>query len=135
MLLSIKKHNSYSIKKTQASPILQFGRFGIKTLSFSRLTENQFSLINRGLTKYLKKVTGGKKTTKLWTVKTLNLTLTKLSSESRMGKGKGSIYAKGVFLRPGDVIFEFEGISCQQMRFIFSFLKNQIPGKITTLVR
>nr|WOA02283.1 ribosomal protein L16 [Gloiopeltis furcata] len=135
MLLNTKKHNSYSTKKKQPNSILQFGRFGIKALSFGRLTENQFNLISRGLAKYLKKITGGKKTARFWPRKTFNLTLTKLSSESRMGKGKGSVYTRGVFLRPGDIIFEFEGVSRQQMHFIFDFLKNQISGRIISLTR
>jgi ribosomal protein L16/L10AE len=60
----------------------------------------------------------------------MNSTLTSLSTESRMGKGKGAIYAKFCYIKPGQIIFEFSGISLYQIKFIHNFLRNKCPFKI-----
>lgn len=130
MNINKKTHNLYSIKNNHCNHVLKFGRFGVKVLSFGRLTEDQFNSLERSLIKILKKITNNKKVFKVWSLISFNLTLTKLSSESRMGKGKGSIYSKAVFLRPGTILFEFEGISNQQTFIAFNFLKKKVPLKI-----
>lgn len=47
-----------------------------------------------------------------------------------MGKGKGAIYTEAFFLRPGSILFEFEGISKQQLIELLSFLKKKVSFKI-----
>lgn len=133
MIINKKTHNSYSLKYSHCNHTLKFGRVGIKVLSFGRLTDNQFISIERSLLKLLKNVTNNKKLIKIWSLISFNLTLTKLSSESRMGKGKGAIYSKAVFLRPGTILFEFEGISNQQTFIILNFLEKKIPFKIVLI--
>nr|YP_010027337.1 ribosomal protein L16 [Sarcopeltis skottsbergii]QOS04458.1 ribosomal protein L16 [Sarcopeltis skottsbergii] len=130
MIVLKKTHNPFSLKYRHCNHTLKFGRFGIKTLSFSKITENQFNLIERLSLKFLKLSSNNKKIIKIWSSSLVNLTLTKLSSESRMGKGKGSIYTKALFLRPGSILFEFEGISKQQLVGILAFLKKKVSFKI-----
>lgn len=130
MFVNKKTHNSYSLRYNQNNYILRFGRFGIKTLSFGRLTEDQLNPILYSFLKVFKEIENNKKFIKFWNLILFNSSLTKFNLESRMGKGKGSIYTKSIFLKPGIILFEFDGISDQQMLKIFNFIKNKISLKI-----
>ena len=133
MTILKKTHNSYSLKYKHCNHTLKFGRFGIKTLSFGKITEKQFNLIERLSFKFLKQTSNNKKVIKVWSLALFNLTLTKLSSESRMGKGKGAICDKALFLQPGSIMFEFEGISKQQLSGILTLLKSKVSFKIVSV--
>lgn len=132
-----KTHNIYSLKYVSAnsSSIIRYGRFGIKVTSFGRLTETQLNSLNRFITSSLKKNTNNKKNIKVWNFVMFNIALTKLNSESRMGKGKGSIYSKAVFLKPGTIILEFSGISRQHAMKLFCLVKKKISFKISLIER
>lgn len=130
-----KTHNLYSLKYNQNNHIIRFGKFGIKVISFGRLTESQLKSLERLLVNFIKKMTNNKKNVKLWNLVVFNMSLTKLSSESRMGKGKGSVYTKAIFCKPGTIIFEFSNLSHQQMAEIFKFIKKKISFKIKLIER
>lgn len=135
MILNKKTHNLYSLKLKQSNHILRFGQFGIKIMSFTRITTEQVKALERSFSQVIKKITKKKHSIKVWNLITLNNCLTKLSSESRMGKGKGAIYTKSTFLKPGTILFEFDGISYQQMLYIFTFVKNKISFKISLITK
>nr|YP_009504389.1 ribosomal protein L16 [Gracilaria chouae]AWX65726.1 ribosomal protein L16 [Gracilaria chouae] len=130
MLRERKTYNKYSLKLNQSNHILKYGRFGIKSLSFSRLTKNQLNALKWIISKKLKVVTNNKKKFRFWTLLSLNLTLTKFNIESRMGKGKGSIYTQAVYIRPGMILFEFDNITEQQMRNLFNYIFKKISFKV-----
>lgn len=133
MILNKKNHTTYLYKLKQSNHTLKFGRFGLKTLSFVRITDKQLQSLERSFWQITKKHVNNKKTMKLWNLIILNLQLTKLSSESRMGKGKGSVYQEAAFLKPGTILFEFDGISNQQMSKVFSFIKSKVSFKISLI--
>ncbi|MGH1163429.1 ribosomal protein L16 [Bacillus mycoides] len=60
----------------------------------------------------------------------MNLNLTKLNLESRMGKGKGSIYENAIFLKPGMILYEFDNFPISQKIKLFKYLKKKIFAKI-----
>nr|AXF36252.1 ribosomal protein L16 [Gracilariopsis tenuifrons] len=130
MIKEIKTHNKYSLKYKQSNHILRYGRFGIKATSFGRLSETQFNTLRWSILKKLKLLTNKKKNFRFWTLVVMNLTLTKFNLESRMGKGKGSIYTKALYIRPGMVIFEFDNITEQQMRNLLDYISKKISLKI-----
>nr|WCH57656.1 ribosomal protein L16 [Hypnea sp.] len=123
MSLNFKTHNKYNYKFKQSNHILRKGNYGIKSITFGRLTENQLNSLYRIFLKNSKKFGVSRKSSKIWNFIILNLNLTKLSSESRMGKGKGAIYTKAFFCKPGDIIFEFEAYSGQHAFNIFLKIK------------
>nr|AHX02519.1 ribosomal protein L16 [Schizymenia dubyi] len=131
MIILKKTHNRYSLKSGQANSILRFGKYGIKVITFGRLTKEQLESILWILLKKLKFLSNNKKTFKFWNLLILNSTLTKLSSESRMGKGKGAIYTTALFIKPGTIIFEFDNISMYQMLNIFKFMQKLLPFTIS----
>nr|UAT97991.1 ribosomal protein L16 [Ahnfeltia plicata] len=130
-----KTHNKYPSKIGYSRHFLRFGQFGIKATSSGRLTEEQLNSLDRSLIKKLKEVSNGNKNFKLWSLLSTNLSLTKLSSESRMGKGKGSVYTHALFVKPGFILFEFSGLSRHQVLDIIDFIKNKISLKIILVLQ
>nr|YP_004062183.1 ribosomal protein L16 [Gracilariophila oryzoides]ADR03199.1 ribosomal protein L16 [Gracilariophila oryzoides]APC24918.1 ribosomal protein L16 [Gracilariophila oryzoides] len=130
MIKENKTHNKYLLKYKQANHILRYGHFGIKSTSFGRLSETQFNALRWSILKKLKLLTSTKKTFRFWTLVVTNLTLTKFNLESRMGKGKGSIYTRASYIRPGTVLFEFDNITEQQMRNLLHYISKKISLKI-----
>nr|YP_008994181.1 ribosomal protein L16 [Gracilariopsis chorda]AEX37512.1 ribosomal protein L16 [Gracilariopsis lemaneiformis]AGO19233.1 ribosomal protein L16 [Gracilariopsis chorda]UAD89895.1 ribosomal protein L16 [Gracilariopsis chorda] len=135
MIKEKKTHNKYLLKYKQSNHILRYGCFGIKAISFGRLSEKQFSALQWSILKKLKLLTNNKKIFRFWTLLIMNLTLTKFNLESRMGKGKGAIYTKALYIRPGMVLFEFDNITYQQMRNLFSYISKKISLKIILIKR
>nr|YP_009511867.1 ribosomal protein L16 [Hydropuntia rangiferina]AXI97744.1 ribosomal protein L16 [Hydropuntia rangiferina]UAD89770.1 ribosomal protein L16 [Hydropuntia rangiferina] len=133
MLKERKTHNKYSKKFKQPNHILQYGCFGIKVTSFGRLTEAQCSSLKWLVSKKLKLLVDNKKNFRFWMPLFLNSTLTKFSLESRMGKGKGSIYTHAIYIRPGIILFEFDNITEQQMKKLFFYLVKKISFKIVLI--
>lgn len=134
MLKNKKTHNKYSLKYKQLNHTLKHGSFGIKTTSFGRLTETQFNVLYLAMLKKLRKITN-KKQIRFWKPLLFNWTLTKLSSESRMGKGKGTIYAKAVYLQPGTILFEFDDIHEHQISQLFNYISKKTPLQIILIRR
>nr|YP_009511842.1 ribosomal protein L16 [Gracilaria gracilis]AXI97719.1 ribosomal protein L16 [Gracilaria gracilis] len=125
-----KTHNKYSLKLKQSNHILKYGRFGIKSVSFNRLTLNQLNALKWIISKKLKVLTNNRKHFRFWTLLSMNLTLTKFNIESRMGKGKGSIYTHAVYIKPGMILFEFDNITEQQMKNLFDYILKKISLKV-----
>nr|YP_010199762.1 ribosomal protein L16 [Gracilaria multipartita]UAD89720.1 ribosomal protein L16 [Gracilaria multipartita] len=125
-----KTHNKYLLKLKQSNHVLKYGCFGIKSLSFSRLTKNQLNALKWIILKKIKLVTNNKKNIRFWTLLSLNLALTKLNIESRMGKGKGSVYTHAVYVRPGMILFEFDNLTEQQMQNLFNYILKKISFKV-----
>nr|YP_009515602.1 ribosomal protein L16 [Sirodotia delicatula]AVK39603.1 ribosomal protein L16 [Sirodotia delicatula] len=124
-----KYHNKYKKTISHKRHILKFGFFGLKSITSGRLTELKINTLLRLLNKNLKILSKNSTSVKFWNLIFMNSTLTSLSPESRMGKGKGSIYAKSCYVKPGQILFEFSGISESQMIGLFTFLKGKIPLK------
>nr|YP_009316519.1 50S ribosomal protein L16 [Kappaphycus alvarezii]AOV83602.1 50S ribosomal protein L16 [Kappaphycus alvarezii] len=133
MFLEKKTHNNYRKIYKHSCHTLKYGTYGIKVTSFGRLEESSINSLNRSILKIIKKFKN-KESIKFWNLVFLNLNLTKLSSESRMGKGKGIIINKALFLRPGKVIFEFEGLTFQQASLILFNMQKLLHLKMN-LVR
>lgn len=110
--------------------LLKTGSYGFKIMSNIQITEKQMISIERILKSQLKKCSIQLQKVKLWKQMNLNKTLTKLSLEARMGKGKGTVYTKVLFLKKGSIIYEFKNIKNQQIQEVFNLLKKYFPAKI-----
>nr|WOL37336.1 ribosomal protein L16 [Grateloupia asiatica] len=136
MQIQRKTHNKYCRKPYFSKHVLQFGKFGIKVASFNRISEAQLKSLEWSVIRKLKELSNSnRKTFKLWNLINLNLNLTKLSQESRMGKGKGAVYSKAVFLKPGLILFEFDKVPYQQLLEVFNFIKKIISVKIILVTK
>ena len=129
--MQLKKiHKSSKKTLDYQNHLLKVGSYGVKVLSNLQITEKQIISIERILKGQLKKISVQLQKTKLWKKIHLNKTLTKLSLEARMGKGKGSVYTKALFLKKGSIIYEFKNIKNQQIKEVFNFIKKYFPAKI-----
>ena len=125
-----KTHKKISKNLTYSFHLLKFGSVGFKILSDLRLTREQINSLERALTKKLRSFSSQTKKYKIWSHTQTNKTLTKLSLESRMGKGKGSVYTEVLFFKKGSIVYEFKNITNQQIREVFNFIKKQISVKL-----
>nr|YP_009441345.1 ribosomal protein L16 [Lympha mucosa]ATN23354.1 ribosomal protein L16 [Lympha mucosa] len=124
-----KYHKKYKKNINYQRHILKFGFFGVKSSTAGRLTEIRIHILLRLINKKLRVISKNSNSIKFWNLIFMNSTLTSLSPESRMGKGKGSIYTKSCYVKPGQILFEFSGVSINQMKIFHSFLKKKIPLK------
>lgn len=122
-------HNKYSRKGNKKFHFLRYGTFGIKTISCGRITEEKWKNLDRTLRRKFKIILGSKKI-KIWSPVEFNCSLTKLSPESRMGKGKGSIYAKSKFLKSGTLLFECSRLSKQYRKEVLYFVQKRLSLKL-----
>lgn len=122
-----KLHNIYSYNISYKCHLLKFGVFGFKVISNSRITNEQIDSIVTALAKKLKIVCHNNRWYKVWNLILLNGVLTQLSSESRMGKGKGAIKTKTSFIKAGTIIFEFSNIEYVQIIEVYNFIKKIVP--------
>nr|AVK39554.1 ribosomal protein L16 [Paralemanea sp.] len=124
-----KCHNNYKTSTNCRRHILNFGLCGIKSVTAGRLTELHMNNLLRLINKSLKQHSKNLNSIKFWNLVHMNSTLTALSPESRMGKGKGSIYTRSCYVKPGQLLFEFSGIGVNQLKSFNSFLEKKLPMK------
>lgn len=127
-----KSHKKYSKFLTRTKHTLKFGNYGLKLIYPIMLTQKQLFMLETLVWKFLKKVDIFSNNLKFWNLISTNIFLTKLSLESRMGKGKGTIYTEAVFLKGGTIIFEFKNIKKSSLQELLLFLKKRMP--LTKLV-
>nr|YP_009660493.1 ribosomal protein L16 [Corallina chilensis]QCS25441.1 ribosomal protein L16 [Corallina chilensis] len=127
MNITKKSHKIHLKSSSHTRHILRFGTYGFKIMSTIVLTTEQIQSLNRFLLKTIKNQSAFSKTCKLWSLVKTNKALTKLSLESRMGKGKGSIYTEAVLLKSGSIIYEFKNYKKHQIIDLFNLFRKQIP--------
>lgn len=132
-MIKKKSHNKYPITNSFLRHTLRFGNSGFKSLSSSRLTENQLNCLKKLIKKKLDELTISNKFYKVWCLASVNKTLTKLSLESRMGKGKGDIVDQFVFIKSGTILFEFLNVNELQLQLLTNFIIKKSSLKITLI--
>ena len=125
--LDKKCHNKYKKHVNYNVHILRFGNYGIKAVGFGSLKETTIDTLERFLLKNLKVMNKNSKTFKVWNITQINSNRTALSPESRMGKGKGAIANRFSFIKSGQLLFEFSGISENQAVFLWSQFNSKVP--------
>lgn len=123
--LQKKRHNKFKENLNYKSHILRFGTFGIKSLGYGLFTESKLDLLNKFLNKQVKIFSKNSNPVKFWNLIQMTSTLTALSPESRMGKGKGLIQTKSSYVKPGTVLFEFSGLTSYQAILLHRSLKSK----------
>lgn len=125
-----KTQNKYPYKSLQSLHLLRFGKFGIKINVFKLISQPKLEVWEFLITKFFKKLESKKKI-KLWNLLILNQNLTKQPSESRMGKGKGSIYVSSIFLKPGTILFEIDNTTLHKIQKTIKFFSKKSSLNIT----
>jgi large subunit ribosomal protein L16 len=100
-----KHHRGRSKGQSHRGSRLEFGDYGIKSLSAGKLTERELEAARRAMARYMKR--GGE----VWLRVFPDYPVTAKPLESRMGKGKGDVDHYAARVKPGRIIFEIAGVS------------------------
>ncbi len=111
-------------KATQGNK-LSFGSYGLKTKEAGWITARQIESARRAIVHHLQR--GGKYWIRIFPDKPI----TAKSGEIPMGKGKGAVDHHVAVVKPGNVLFELEGISEVLAKEACRLATHKLPVKCT----
>lgn len=104
---------------------VSFGEFGLKATGRGRMTSRQIEAARRTITRHIKR--GGR----LWIRVFPDKPITRKPLEVRMGKGKGSVEYWVMEIKPGQMLYELQGVSEELAREAFKLASAKLPFKTT----
>ena len=114
---------------SQRGHVLSNGMFGIKSLDACFLTSRQIEAARIAATRYMKREG------QLWIKIFPDKPITKKPLEVRMGKGKGSVEYWVAQIKPGQMLFEMQGVDEVVAREAFELAAAKLPVKTTVIKR
>jgi large subunit ribosomal protein L16 len=108
---------------------IDFGEFGLQTLERGWITNTQIEAARVALTRNMKRKG------KLWIRIFPDKSVTARPPETRMGKGKGQPEYWVAVVRPGNILFELDGISETVARESLRLAANKLPLRTRFLTR
>ncbi|MBU0707817.1 50S ribosomal protein L16 [Patescibacteria group bacterium] len=108
---------------------INFGSYGLKAMSGALITARQIESARRAITRYVQK--GGK----IWIRIFPDKAVSKKGSEVKMGGGKGAIDHYAAVVRPGNIIFEIDGIEEDMAKQAFRLASYKLPIKTKFIVK
>ena len=108
---------------------VSFGDFGLKALGRGRITARQIEAARRVMTRHIKR--GGR----IWIRIFPDKPITKKPAEVRMGKGKGSVEYWVAQIKPGQMLFEMQGVDETIAREAFMLASAKLPVKTKVIKR
>lgn len=108
---------------------LSFGQFGLQALEVGWITNRQIEAARIAINRHVKR--GGK----LWITIFPDKPLTSKPAETRMGKGKGNPEHWVAVVKPGRIMFEFEGVSEEMAREAMKLAAHKLPIKTRFVAR
>lgn len=102
---------------------LNFGAFGLKSISRGEITSRQIEASRRAITHYIKR--GGK----IWIRIFPHKPITKKANEVPMGSGKGAIDHYVSSIKPGTMIFEMDGVTEDIAKEALLLAADKLPVK------
>jgi len=103
--------------------VVRFGKYGLQTLSPTRLTAQQIEAVRVVIVRGIRKIG------KMWTRVFPDIPATAKPSEVRMGKGKGMIDHYYARVKANKVIFEVDGIQLDAAKALFKVAGSKLPVK------
>jgi len=104
---------------------VSFGEFGLKATGRGRMTSRQIEAARRTITRHIKR--GGR----VWIRVFPDKPITRKPLEVRMGKGKGSVEYWVMEIKPGQMLYELQGVSEELAREAFKLASAKLPFKTT----
>ena len=108
---------------------LDFGSFGLQTIERAWLTNTQIEAARVAMTRNMKRKG------KLWIRVFPDKSVTARPPETRMGKGKGQPEYWVTTIRPGNILFEVDGIPETLARESFRLAADKLPVRTKFLTR
>ncbi len=108
---------------------VSFGEFGLKATERGRLTARQIEAARRAMTRHIKR--GGRVFIRVFPDKPIS----HKPAEVRMGGGKGNPEYFVAEIRPGNVLYEMDGVDESTARQAFALAAAKLPLKTTSVFR
>ncbi|MGH8717493.1 MAG: 50S ribosomal protein L16 [Burkholderiales bacterium] len=108
---------------------VNFGEYGLKATSRGRLTARQIEAARRAMTRHIKR--GGR----IWIRIFPDKPVSKKPAEVRMGNGKGNPEYFVAEIRPGNVLYEMDGVTEVIAREAFDLAAAKLPLRTTFVSR
>ncbi len=108
---------------------VSFGEIGLQATGRCRMTARQIESARRAMTRHVKRQG------KIWIRVFPDKPITKKPLEVRMGKGKGSVEYWVVQIKPGQMLFEMQGVEDTIAREAFALAAAKLPVKTTVIKR
>ena len=108
---------------------VNFGEFGLKAVTRGRLTARQIEAARRAMTRHIKR--GGR----IWIRIFPDKPISKKPAEVRMGNGKGNPEYFVAEIRPGNVLYEMDGVTEGIAREAFDLAAAKLPLRTIFVLR
>ena len=124
-----KTHRGSRAGNATRATKIDFGAFALQTLERAWITNTQIEAARVALTRNMKRKG------KLWIRMFPDKSVTARPPETRMGKGKGSPEYWVAVVRPGNVLFELDGIPESLARESLRLAADKLPIRTRFIVR
>lgn len=108
---------------------VDFGTFGLKAETPSRILSNQIEAARRAMTRH------AGKTAKIWIRIFPDRPITAKAAETPMGKGKGDPQGYCFQVKPGRILFEIDGVTEEVAREALRKAGTKLPVKTNVIAR
>ncbi len=108
---------------------VSFGEIGLKAVGRCRMTARQIESARRAMTRHVKRQG------KIWIRVFPDKPITKKPLEVRMGKGKGSVEYWVAQIKPGQMLFEMQGVNETVAKEAFQLAAAKLPVKTKVIQR
>ena len=108
---------------------VSFGDIGLQATGRCRMIARQIEAARRAMTRHVKRQG------KIWIRVFPDKPITKKPLEVRMGKGKGSVEYWVALIKPGQMLFEMQGVDEVVAREAFELAAAKLPVKTTVIKR
>ena len=108
---------------------VSFGEIGLRATGRCRMTARQIEAARRAMTRHIKRQG------KIWIRVFPDKPITKKPLEVRMGKGKGSVEYWVAQIKPGQMIFEMQGVEETVAKEAFELAAAKLPVKTVIIKR
>ncbi|HOI24618.1 MAG TPA: 50S ribosomal protein L16 [Caldisericia bacterium] len=124
-----KQHRGRMCGKAYRGSLVSFGDFGIKSMEPHRVTSRQIEACRLIITKAVSK------TGKYWIRIFPDKPVTKKPAETRMGSGKGDVDHWEAVVKPGRIMFEFNGVDESKAMEVTRLVSAKLPMRIKLQTR
>ena len=100
---------------------LNFGSYGLKAVTPERVTARQIEAARRAITRHLRRAG------RVWIRIFPDVPVSSKPAEVRMGKGKGSPEFWVARVKPGRIMFEFDGVPWNLAKEAFTLAAAKLP--------
>ncbi|HEY6242189.1 MAG TPA: 50S ribosomal protein L16 [Burkholderiales bacterium] len=108
---------------------VSFGEYGLKATTRGRLTARQIEAARRAMTRHIKR--GGRIFIRIFPDKPVS----QKPAEVRMGNGKGNPEYFVAEIRPGNVLYEMDGVDEPMAREAFALAAAKLPLRTVFVIR